>query len=303
MRGVATSVVSALVFTRTKHRARKLARDLERGGHSVIALQGNMSQNARDRAMGGFRSGRYDILVATDIAARGIDVEQISHVFNFDVPNTPDAYTHRIGRTGRAERSGKAYTFVTVDDGAIVRAIERKLETTIPRSRVEGFEAVTLPTHDDRSSGRTGSRAPGARQGGGRRAGSGSRSQQGRRRGASRTPQATQTRSSDGGRSRGEQDSTAREGAPRRRRRRPNAGAGENRPGGFNSARPSGQTQTTREDGERGQSGSATGGRARDDSTGRTHAGSGGQRGEKGRTVKGTGKRARRRRRGARREA
>src|SRR6185295_6970263 len=98
------SCESAIVFTRTKHRARRLAEQLEKDGHRTIALQGNMSQSQRDRAMQGFRSRRYDVLVATDIAARGIDVESVSHVINFDVPNTPIAYTHRIGRTGRSER-------------------------------------------------------------------------------------------------------------------------------------------------------------------------------------------------------
>ncbi len=104
---------SAIVFTRTKHRAKKLAQKLDKSGHRAVALQGNMSQNARVRAMDGFRKREFDVLVATDIAARGLDVEKVSHVVNYDMPNTSDAYTHRIGRTGRAEREGKAYTFVT----------------------------------------------------------------------------------------------------------------------------------------------------------------------------------------------
>ncbi|MAB79457.1 MAG: RNA helicase [Planctomycetes bacterium] len=128
---------SAIVFLRTKHRARRVARDLDRHGHRAIALQGNMSQPQRDRAMTGFREGRFDILVATDIAARGIDVANISHVVNFDLPNTPDAYTHRIGRTGRAEESGKAITLVTREDAAGVKAIERKLGQKIPRRFIE----------------------------------------------------------------------------------------------------------------------------------------------------------------------
>ena len=109
---------SAIVFTRTKHRARRLAQQLDKAGHRAIGLQGNMSQVQRDRAMRGFRSRRFDILVATDIAARGIDVSNVSHVINYDVPNTPEAYTHRIGRTGRSERDGKACTFVTREDWA-----------------------------------------------------------------------------------------------------------------------------------------------------------------------------------------
>ncbi len=135
--------VSAIVFTRTKHRAKRLARQLEADGVRAVALQGNMSQNARTRAMDGFREKRFDVLVATDIAARGIDVEQVSHVINFDMPNTTDAYTHRIGRTGRSEREGKAYTFVTGEDREMVAAVERRLGKAIPRRRVEG-----VPTED-----------------------------------------------------------------------------------------------------------------------------------------------------------
>jgi ATP-dependent RNA helicase RhlE len=129
---------SAIVFTRTKHRARRLAQQLDRSGHRAVALQGNMSQGQRDRAMRSFRAGHFDVLVATDIAARGIDVSQVSHVINFDVPTTPDAYTHRTGRTGRSERAGKACTFVTADDRSMIRAIERMIGETIPRTSVPG---------------------------------------------------------------------------------------------------------------------------------------------------------------------
>jgi ATP-dependent RNA helicase RhlE len=138
--------VSAIVFTRTKHRAKHLAQQLSRSGRRAVALQGNMSQNQRDRAMDGFRKKQFDILVATDIAARGIDVEQVSHVVNFDMPNTPDAYTHRIGRTGRAEREGKAYTFVTADDHALVRALERKFGMAIPRRTVNVTKTIPFTT-------------------------------------------------------------------------------------------------------------------------------------------------------------
>ncbi len=132
---------SAIVFTRTKARAKRLAQRLEKSGHRAVALQGNMSQNARDRAMSGFRGGSFDVLVATDIAARGIDVAGVSHVVNYDVPNTPEAYTHRIGRTGRAERSGKAFTFATRDDTAQVRAIEKHLGERIPESDLDRLAA------------------------------------------------------------------------------------------------------------------------------------------------------------------
>ncbi len=151
--------VQAIVFTRTKHRARRLARQLDAAGHRAVALQGNMSQNARDRAMSGFRKHEYDVLVATDIAARGIDVEQVSHVVNFDMPTTPEAYTHRIGRTGRAERDGRAYTLVGSEDLAMIRAVEARIAEPIERRSLPGFdEAPTLVEHGakPRSNGRTG---------------------------------------------------------------------------------------------------------------------------------------------------
>jgi len=129
-----------LIFTRTKYRARNLARDLEKRKYRASALQGNMSQNQRQRAIDGFRNGKYDILVATDIAARGIDVTEITHVINFDIPNTVDAYTHRIGRTGRVDQTGEAYTFVAEADDQMVRAIEKVLGTRIERRRVPGFD-------------------------------------------------------------------------------------------------------------------------------------------------------------------
>jgi ATP-dependent RNA helicase RhlE len=104
-----------------------------------------MTQNARVRAMNGFRKREFDVLVATDIAARGLDVEQVSHVVNYDMPNTSDAYTHRIGRTGRAEREGKAYTFVTAADHSMVREVERKVGASIPRRKVQGIDSIPLP--------------------------------------------------------------------------------------------------------------------------------------------------------------
>jgi len=128
---------SAIVFTRTKHRARRLAEQLSRAGLRAVALQGNMSQAQRDRAMKGFRAKRYDVLVATDIAARGIDVSGVSAVINYDVPNTPEAYTHRIGRTGRSETEGMAATFVTGEDWGWVRATERVIGSPIERRAVE----------------------------------------------------------------------------------------------------------------------------------------------------------------------
>jgi ATP-dependent RNA helicase RhlE len=130
---------SAIVFTRTKHRAKRLADQLTKAGHRAVGLQGNMSQGQRDRAMKGFRGSDFDILVATDIAARGIDVSGISHVINFDVPNTPEAYTHRIGRTGRSGNEGKAFTFVTADDRSWIKATEQMIGNPIRQEKVDGF--------------------------------------------------------------------------------------------------------------------------------------------------------------------
>jgi ATP-dependent RNA helicase RhlE len=129
-----------LIFTRTKRRARNLALDLSSEGYNVAALQGNMAQNRRLEAMNGFRDGKYDIMVATDIAARGIDVAEISHVINFDMPDTVDAYTHRIGRTGRALQTGEALTFAVPDDADLVRAVERVLGEKIERRQLSGFD-------------------------------------------------------------------------------------------------------------------------------------------------------------------
>jgi len=129
-----------LIFTRTKHGAQNLSVSLERNGYRVSALQGNMAQNRRQEAIDGFRSGKYDILVATDIAARGIDVSQISHVINFDMPDTADAYTHRIGRTGRAHQTGEALTFTAQGDEAMVREIEGALGARIERRKMPGFD-------------------------------------------------------------------------------------------------------------------------------------------------------------------
>ena len=135
-----TATGRVLIFTRTKRRARFLARDLEKRGYRASALQGNMSQNRRQQAINGFKKGKYDLLVATDIAARGIDVSDISHVINFDIPDTVDAYTHRIGRTGRAKESGEAFTFVLPEEAGMIRDIERLLGRKIERRRLPDFD-------------------------------------------------------------------------------------------------------------------------------------------------------------------
>lgn len=120
-------MASTLVFTRTKHKAKTLAVQLKKAGLNATSLQGNLSQNQRRKAMDGFRSGSLNILVATDIAARGIDVTGISHVINYDLPDTIEAYIHRTGRTGRADQSGQAYTFASAEDGRMIASIEKAL--------------------------------------------------------------------------------------------------------------------------------------------------------------------------------
>lgn len=128
-----------LVFTRTKHRARKLGDQLKKAGLPATSLQGNLSQNRRKEAMDKFRTGRVKVLVATDIAARGIDVSKISHVINYDMPDTAIAYTHRIGRTGRMTNLGTALSFATRDDLPMVRTIEHLLGYSLERRQLAGF--------------------------------------------------------------------------------------------------------------------------------------------------------------------
>jgi superfamily II DNA/RNA helicase len=129
-----------MVFTRTKHLAKRLAPTLERSGHKAVALQGNMSQGQRERAMAAFRSGEVKILVATDIAGRGIDVPETSHVVNYDLPDEPEAYVHRIGRTARMGRPGRAFTFVQSDQGHDLKVIER-----LTGVAMQGYDVGPLP--------------------------------------------------------------------------------------------------------------------------------------------------------------
>ena len=129
-----------IVFTRTKHGAEKLARRLHRNGFSVAALHGDRSQGQRERALHGFRSGRVEILVATDIASRGIDVDDVSHVINFDLPHTAEDYVHRIGRTGRMNAAGDALTLVTPEEMRDADGIERAIGRKVPRRSLEGFD-------------------------------------------------------------------------------------------------------------------------------------------------------------------
>ena len=135
-----TDTESVLIFTRTKHRAKRLGEQLGKAGYQAASLQGNLSQAKRQAVMNGFRNGTFQILVATDVAARGIDVTQISHVINYDMPDTIDAYTHRIGRTGRNAKTGDAFTFITSEDEDMVRSIERVLRAKVKRCTLNGFD-------------------------------------------------------------------------------------------------------------------------------------------------------------------
>lgn len=129
-----------LVFTRTKHGANRLAQQLEKDGLSAAAIHGNKSQGARTRALAGFKNGEVRVLVATDIAARGLDIDQLPHVVNFELPNVPEDYVHRIGRTGRAGNEGEAVSLVCVDEHKLLRDIERLLKRELPKVVLEGYE-------------------------------------------------------------------------------------------------------------------------------------------------------------------
>jgi len=145
-----TAVESVLVFTRTKHRAKSLGEKLAGAGYRSTSLQGNLTQGRRQAALEGFRDGTFQILVATDIAARGIDVTQVSHVINYDIPSTPEAYIHRIGRTGRATRSGEAFTLITGEDKDMVRAIDKTIGASIERRTLADFDYNAVPSTTQR---------------------------------------------------------------------------------------------------------------------------------------------------------
>jgi ATP-dependent RNA helicase RhlE len=131
---------SVLVFVRTKHRADKVAKQIAHGGFRVTSLHGNRTQGQREHALHGFKSGHFPIMVATDIAARGLDIESITHVINYDMPDTADAYIHRIGRTGRAHRTGDAFTLITDEDKDMIRALERIMGGPIKRETLPDFD-------------------------------------------------------------------------------------------------------------------------------------------------------------------
>ena len=140
-----TDFQSCIVFSRTKHGADKIARKLKAANHSVAVLHANRSQNQRVEALAGFKSGKYEVMVATDIAARGIDVAGVSHVINYDIPANPEDYVHRIGRTGRAMAVGDAFTLTTPEQAGEIRAIERFIGQKVPQLKLEGFDYNAPP--------------------------------------------------------------------------------------------------------------------------------------------------------------
>jgi len=144
-----TKTESVLIFTRTKHRAGRVAQQLARAGFRATSLQGNMSQYQRKAALDGFRAGSVKILVATDIAARGIDILSISHVINYDMPESTDDYIHRIGRTGRVHKNGKALTFVTNADAGKIQALEQLLDAPLERLTLQGFDYAKLTSDNE----------------------------------------------------------------------------------------------------------------------------------------------------------
>jgi ATP-dependent RNA helicase RhlE len=146
-------IVSALVFSRTKHGADKIVKHLERAGHKAQAIHGNKSQNARQLALNNFKERKTRVLVATDIAARGIDIDELSHVFNYDLPEVPETYVHRIGRTGRAGLGGSAIAFCDQDEMPLLAGIEKLTLKSIPVVEVHPFPLVPGPVEVARSSG------------------------------------------------------------------------------------------------------------------------------------------------------
>lgn len=191
------TMTSVLVFARTKRRADRLGRELEHANVGATVIHGDRSQSQRTRALEGFRAGRVRVLVATDLASRGIDVEGVSHVVNYDVPNEPDVYIHRVGRTARAERRGDAYTLVAPEEEDDFHRIEQRLGLSIPRSTLPGFDYSSPAPPRDTGIAARGRGAPGPRGifrggGGGRRGpgggGGGYGGPRGRRGGGPRRP-------------------------------------------------------------------------------------------------------------------
>ncbi len=199
-----------LVFTRTKHGANRLADQLTEDGLRAAAIHGNKSQGARTKALADFKKGTVRVLVATDIAARGLDIDQLPHVVNFELPNVPEDYVHRIGRTGRAGNEGEAVSLVCVDEHKLLRDIERVLKREVPRGNIKGFEPDLSIRPEPIQNGR--------RSGGGGRPGASA----GARRPGSKPQHARSTGSRNGGNATGDRRRSAgakpTQGAPRPRR-------------------------------------------------------------------------------------
>ncbi|BEN10105.1 ATP-dependent RNA helicase RhlE [Serratia marcescens] len=199
-----------LVFTRTKHGANHLAEQLNKDGITAAAIHGNKSQGARTRALADFKDGRIRVLVATDIAARGLDIDQLPHVVNYELPNVPEDYVHRIGRTGRAERTGEAISLVCVDEHKLLRDIERLLKREIPRIALPGYEPDPTIKAEPIINGRQGG---GRGNGGGQRSGNGGGQRSGNANGGQRENRGN-------GNARPQGDGQRRSGAPASRRPR-----------------------------------------------------------------------------------
>ncbi|WP_239497552.1 DEAD/DEAH box helicase [Bradymonas sediminis] len=204
----APDVSRSIIFTRTKHGANRLTERLEKAGFPATAIHGNKSQAARRRALNGFRKGSYDILVATDVASRGIDVDDVTHVFNYDLPDEAESYVHRIGRTGRAGRSGVAISFCDTSEGHKLRSIEKTIAQAIPPDEEHEFHSpAAMASRNDRKK---------SSKGGGRR-GNNSRGRNSR----------NKSRGKSGGNSRGRNSSRRKSTTPAKK-----SGEGAKRRGG-----------------------------------------------------------------------
>ena len=278
------AISRVLVFTRTKHGANKVVQRLEAGRIHAEAIHGNKSQTAREAALKNFKSGRTRVLVATDIAARGLDVDEISHIINYDLPNEPETYVHRIGRTARAGASGDAFSFCDVEERAFLRDIERLIKLHIPVATEHSFRSsIPAPEPTDLNR-RGGPRAQAPRpqngdrqqQGQGRQQGQRSRNGQGRneqrpqngeRRNNPRPQQAQGERPQNGNsrpqaaqphrdnRSQGERRSDAPRDNSRSQGDRPKFGNGSFNPQGVHPRVENGQSQSSRPQGERATNG------------------------------------------------
>ena len=208
----------AIVFTRTKHGADKVARHLDKGGFPAAAIHGNKSQNQRKRALEAFKTGTTGILVATDIAARGIDVDDVSHVVNFDLPNVPESYVHRIGRTARAGKEGTAIAFCDSEERGLLRDIERLIKTSLPKENADAKYGDIAKEAEARA------QANGGGNGRGRGRSNGGRSNGGRSGGRSGGGRSGGTKSSKGqsGSSGAQSGSGQKSAKPNKNRRRPN---------------------------------------------------------------------------------